>query len=87
MCEYCSDLNAISLKNPIVDFELNMGDLGRSYMGIYIRHKMSDKGYKVSCLDLCMTSHNIGADTIRRLKRIYYCPICGRYLKEEDKND
>ncbi len=84
MCEYCSGLNAISLKNPLVDFELNMGDLGRSYLGIYIRHKTSEQGNEASYLDLCMTSHNIGADNIRRLKRINYCPICGRDLKEEN---
>ena len=72
MCEYCSSINSVSLQNPLVDYELNMGDLGRSYVGIYIRHKESEDGCIASYLDM---------------KRIYYCPICGRNLKEEKTND
>lgn len=87
MCEYCSSINSVSLQNPLVDYELNMGDLGRSYVGIYIRHKESEDGCIASYLDMYLTSHNIGADTIKRMKRIYYCPICGRNLKEEKTND
>ncbi len=75
MCDYCNSIYSMVAKIPIIDCEINLGDIGKAKLGAYI--KSSDFG---TFIDMAIDNYGYGASTIRRTAEIFYCPKCGRKL-------
>ncbi len=78
MCDYCNNINSLVAKVPVVECDVNMGDIGKANLGVYIKH--SNYG---SFLDLNLNNYGLGGKTVHRSRQVYYCPMCGRRFEED----
>lgn len=77
MCDYCANGRLQTGKIPIVDFDIDIGVLGKSKFEMFIRHY--DTGsFFISSFD----SYGYGGQTIKASQKIMYCPICGASLED-----
>ena len=70
MCEYCTHNPQKQI--PVIDADISYGVLGKSRVAMMVHHQ--EKG---AFLSLFMDNYGLGGQTVSRMKKLNFCPICG----------
>ena len=73
-CKYCSS-NSLVGNKAFIEAPVCFGILGNMILSEYIA-KYDDATF----LNISLDTYGIGANQIRRVQKIKYCPVCGDKL-------
>lgn len=79
MCEYCKNIDTGDDYNPIISLNEYFGFFGIVDIDVYLQKNPTHK-YPQMVLGLC---ENDGKGNDICIKKIKYCPICGRDLESK----